>query len=177
MTYSEEYTKIMQELLDKDPRFELIKKHGINVGIVVSGESKKRSRAPVLGMCSKISGEKNRFFIPHDVLITIYGPNITGLSLSQIRILIKHELMHILIEEGEEGNDPVIKLRPHDVEEFREIIAEYGYDWNKPENNQLTWDDYEEEEHEYEHDINNDQRTRDSDQPGSNGYAQIEEAK
>ena len=100
MTYSEEYTNMMQELIDRDPRFDLIKKYGVNVGLVVSGESKKRSGIPVLGMCSKITGEKNKFFIPHDVLITIYGPNTTGLSLSQIRILIKHELMHIKIEES-----------------------------------------------------------------------------
>ena len=64
MTYSDEYTKMMQELIDKDPKFELIKKHGINVGLVVSGESKKRSGAPILGMCTIIKGERNQFFIP-----------------------------------------------------------------------------------------------------------------
>lgn len=146
MTYSEEYTKMMQELIDKDERFAPIKQHGINIGLVVSGEGKKKSGAPILGMCTIIKGERNKFFIPHDVLITIYGPNTEGLSLAQIWILIKHELMHIRIEESEEGGDPAIKYRPHDIEEFQEIVAEYGLDWNKPENNQMTWDDFKEED-------------------------------
>ena len=78
------------------------------------------------------------------MLITIYGPNTIGMSLQQIRILIKHELMHIKIVEDKDGGDPTIKIRPHDIEDFAEIIAAYGVDWSKPENNQITWDEYDE---------------------------------
>jgi len=37
-----------------------------------------------------------------------------------------HELRHITL--GEKG----LKIRPHDIEDFKDILETYGLDWNEP---------------------------------------------
>ena len=61
-------------------------------------------------------------------MITVFEPNCVGMTEKQMEILIYHELLHIKIDE--DGNHSV---RPHDLEDFRVIIDEYGVDWDKVE--------------------------------------------
>lgn len=49
-----------------------------------------------------------------------------------MEILLEHELMHIDYAPGDIDTPPVIKIRPHDAQEFRRIIEKYGIDWDKP---------------------------------------------
>lgn len=66
-------------------------------------------------------------FCPFDFLITIYLPNVVDLDEDQMRILLLHELLHVGMDEKD--GEPVYKINPHDIEEFREIINRYGIDW------------------------------------------------
>ena len=57
----------------------------------------------------------------------MFEPNVERFTEEQIRILLLHELMHVQITK--DGNEEVYSVRPHDVEDFREIIERYGMDW------------------------------------------------
>lgn len=47
------------------------------------------------------------------------------LSPNQRLALVDHELMHCVIEEDEEGT-PYMDIRPHDIEEFADIVRRHG---------------------------------------------------
>ena len=99
---------------------------GIAVGFVVSFKKKTKGKTKkVLGECKKTQ-DLYRLFCPYDFLIVIYDQNCVGLTDDQMHTLIWHELLHIGIDEK---GKPYVK--PHDVEEFDEIINECGLRWNK----------------------------------------------
>ncbi|MBP5792563.1 MAG: hypothetical protein J6W46_02820, partial [Spirochaetaceae bacterium] len=64
--------------------------------------------------------------------ITLFKKNLVGLSADQIRIVMFHELLHVGIEQGPEG-DEIYSVRKHDLEDFKLIIDKYGTDWSKAE--------------------------------------------
>lgn len=77
----------------------------------------------MFGQCEKIA-DKYKWGIPCDFTITIFEPNIIGWTDEQLRILIFHELLHV----GVDGDR--LFIVPHDLEDFRVIIDEFGVDWN-----------------------------------------------
>lgn len=98
----------------------------IRIGFMVSDKEKKKSGKLVLGDCRLVKEPWNAF-CPFDFLITIYLPNVMGMREDQMRILLLHELLHVGMDEKD--GEPVYKIIPHDIEEFREIINRYGIDW------------------------------------------------
>ena len=52
-----------------------------------------------------------------------------SLSLELREILLYHELLHIVCTQNEKSGEWKFSLRQHDVNEFSEIIQEYGIDW------------------------------------------------
>ena len=118
---NDEYKELASQLIGEE--FPLIINNGISVGIMVSDQEKKKGYKRTLGECS-IVPEKWKPFCPFDFLITIYEPNCVGLSQRQLTILMRHELMHIGI--NEKGKPYVV---PHDVEDFYSIIEKEGIHW------------------------------------------------
>lgn len=57
----------------------------------------------------------------------MYEPNIAYMSDRQILILLEHELLHIKIEDTDNGIK--YKTRGHDYDDFKSIIQKYGVDW------------------------------------------------
>ena len=95
-----------------------------------SGEAKKADADKlVLGECEKVQA-KNKWAINYDFTITLFKKNLVGLSADQIRIVMFHELLHVGIEPGPEG-DEIYSVRKHDLEDFKLIIDKYGTDWSK----------------------------------------------
>jgi hypothetical protein len=84
-------------------------------------------------------------FIPHDYIIKIYEPNVSYMNDMQKRILMEHELMHIKVAESDSG-DLKISTKTHDVEDFKDIIEKYGIDWAEDLHQQMTWDEYEDDD-------------------------------
>lgn len=124
--YSEEskiYKELGNKIINRFERFELITDLEIQIGYVVSYEQKKNKNKLVYGQCEKVSKEQ-KAFLPYDFIITIYEPNAELLSPNQIKILMKHELIHI--DYGKNG----LKIRDHDINDFVSIISEHGYNWN-----------------------------------------------
>lgn len=141
MKYSEYLTNLGTEIIEKNPEFELLKEFGINIGYVTSDEEKKSHGRVTFGKCTIIKGEMNKFFIPHDVLITVYQHNCYYFSEAQYKILLEHELKHIHAEQDEETGEVALRIKGHEVEDFLDIISKYGYNWSAQENNQMTWSD------------------------------------
>ena len=100
---------------------------GISVGFISSNKEKKHGKIKlVLGECKKVS-ELDKLFCPYDFLIIIYDRNCEGLTDDQMKILIWHELNHIGIDP--QKGEPFVK--PHDVEEFDDIINAHGIHWQE----------------------------------------------
>lgn len=121
---SRQLKRLAGQLIRKLPELSYIQEWGIKVGYVESSEKKSGERI-VFADCRKVQ-EVFRAYLPFDFIITFYIRNTGMLNESQLKILMLHELQHI--EMGERG----LKIRAHDVEDFKSILAKYGLDWNEP---------------------------------------------
>ena len=122
---TETYSEWAEQII-KDKRPDILNA-GISVGFISSTKIKKHGKIKlVLGECKKVD-ELHRLFCPYDFLIIIYELNCEGMSDGQMKILLWHELEHIGIDP--ESGKPFVK--PHDVEEFDDIIDEFGLHWQE----------------------------------------------
>ena len=80
-TISEEYAKIGQEWIDKDPLFTDIANSQATIVYLSSDYEKKKPQQNkfVEGECEKVQ-DKNKWAIPADFTITLYEPNLVGKS-------------------------------------------------------------------------------------------------
>ena len=84
-------------------------------------KTKKSGGRTVYADCRKVP-EWLHEFVPIDYVITVYEPA-DSLTDDGLRVLMYHELLHIQVEDGK------TKIRPHDLQDFREITDVYGVDW------------------------------------------------
>lgn len=122
-TINDRYTEIAYDLIDARPELEPLRGADITILCLSSDAEKKNGKKLVFGQCEKIA-DKYKWGIPCDFTITIFEPNIIGWTDVQLRILIFHELLHV----GVDGDR--LFIVPHDLEDFRVIIDEFGVDWN-----------------------------------------------
>ena len=125
---SEMYSQLAEEVFQEHADLQWIRQSGISVGYCESDREKKSAGALVLGECFLVR-EPWSAYCPHDFVIVIYAPNVLDLKESQLKILLYHELLHIDMDE--KNGEPRYRIRPHDVEEFREVINTYGLDWSR----------------------------------------------
>ncbi len=122
------YETIAKELIEKEPELKYIKDSRVKIAFLDSDQSKKVDKDKlVLGECEKVAA-KNKWAISYDFTITLFTPNLVGLSEAQIRIVLFHELLHVGIEPGPDG-DELYSVRKHDLEDFKLIIDRFGTDW------------------------------------------------
>lgn len=126
---NEHYAEIGNELIQSEESLSEIKNSDITI-IYLSSDLKKTEKGSLVqGQCEKIA-DKYKWGIPCDMTITIFEPNIIGFTEEQLRILIFHELLHIKIG-YDKNNTEVYGTKPHDLEDFKEIINRFGTDWNE----------------------------------------------
>ena len=119
---SEEYGVLGADIITE--KLPWILAAGISIGFLASTKEKKRGKTKkILGDCTKVP-ERWKPYCPHDFVITIYETSCIGMTDDQLRILIWHELQHV-------GMDDKGKyyVRPHDVEDFDDILNIYGMRW------------------------------------------------
>ena len=116
---SDEYANIGIQLMHEKPSLSWILDSGLSIGFM-SSDKRKTSNGKITCADCAVVPDKYRYFVPYDILVTVYEPNIEGFTPEQKRMLLHHELLHVA---------PGGKVNPHDVDEFREIIKEYGVDW------------------------------------------------
>lgn len=119
-TLNELYAEIGNELIKTEPELEYLIDAPITIVYLESTLKKKAKGKRVLGQCEKVT-EKYKWSVPADFTITLFAPNIQGMTEEQIRILLFHELMHI-------GKD-YVSTRSHDLEDFKYIIDRFGVNW------------------------------------------------
>jgi len=81
----------------------------------------------IAGRCYK-TNKHVKFFNDIDYIIEISGELFHQLDEETLKILVLHELMHILIKYNKKG-DIQFKIRDHDVKDFSYIISKFGIDW------------------------------------------------
>lgn len=70
-----------------------------------------------------------QFFAGVDYIIEVSGDLWESLDDSTREILLHHELLHILAVYNEKKETWTFKLRDHDIQDFAEIVREYGITW------------------------------------------------
>lgn len=126
---NDKYRAIAENLINTQPELVYIKDSSVKITYLESDTPKKADKDKVvLGECEKVQS-KNRWAIEADFTITLYEPNLIGLSDRQLEIVMFHELLHIGIDWGENGE--AYYIRKHDLEDFKVIIDKYGTDWAK----------------------------------------------
>ena len=124
---SEEYAKIAQEVIETEESLIDIRNSQATI-IYLTSESKKTNKGKaVCGECAKVP-DKYKWSIPADFTITVFLPNVENFTEEQKRILIFHELLHVGIEFNNDGSE-TYSVRPHNYEDFKEIIDRFGTDW------------------------------------------------
>jgi len=115
----------------------LVKDHfpnllSINVGYLFRDQAPMSRGRLTLGMTVKVD-DRNHVYSGKDVIIEIGRDAWDRLDDELRSILIDHELCHIGVDLDEKGNPeltnngrPKVYIRPHDIEEFTEILDRYG---------------------------------------------------
>lgn len=121
---NDDYCQIASDLIQERPELEHLRGADVTILCLSSDCEKKTSKKVIFGQCEKIA-DKYKWGIPCDFTITIFEPNVAGFTDEQLRILIFHELLHVGVD-GEK-----LFIVPHDLEDFKVIIDEFGVDWNE----------------------------------------------
>ena len=120
---SKELKHLGEAIITKFPELHFINTYNIRIGYVLSYENKCGQKI-VFADCRKL-GEVYKAYLPFDFVVTFYYFNTERLNENQKKILMLHELKHIQITE--KG----LSVRPHDIEDFKDILARYGNEWNE----------------------------------------------
>lgn len=126
---NEHYAEIGMELIQNEDVLVDIANSQATIIFLSSEHKKVSSGKKILGQCEKVA-DKYKWGIPCDFTITVFEPNVEGLTEEQLRILIFHELLHVGIEFNSDGTETYSVL-PHDLEDFKYIIDRFGTDWSK----------------------------------------------
>ena len=125
---SERYAKIGQELIRTEDALAHIRASSATI-VYLSSNAERASRGrAVLGQCERVP-DRWKWAVPADFAITVFEPNVAGMSEAQLRTLIYHELLHVGISTNRDG-DEVYRCVPHDLEDFRVVVERYGLDWD-----------------------------------------------
>lgn len=77
------------------------------------------------------TGKELKFFSNLDYVIEISGELWDVLDQDTKRILLEHELRHILVLQNDKSGDWVFKIRKHDLQDFGKIVSRHGVEWIK----------------------------------------------
>lgn len=97
------------------------------VGVIMRSEAPVTAGRYTLGAAEKVS-TKAQVHVPYDFVIWLANDRFQMLAPLQREALIDHELMHCQWD-----MDKGASIRPHDVEEFTEVLERYGYWWPQAE--------------------------------------------
>lgn len=128
---NEKYAEMASQIIREEDLLIPVRHSEATIVYLSSDKEKKSKGRTIFGQCERIP-DKYKWAIPADFTITIYEPNVIGFTDEQLRILLFHELLHICIESGNDGEEKY-SVHPHDIEEFRTIIDRFGLDWQMPE--------------------------------------------
>lgn len=97
----------------------------VKIAYVLSYEEKKDKKRRIFAETKKVTGTMTAF-LPYDVIITFYQPNIMDFTLNQLKILMWHELKHINITTTGQ-----VTIVPHETEDWEIVLKQCGLDWQQ----------------------------------------------
>ena len=124
---SKELRELGRRVIRDRPDLAWIQESRIRIGYALSSLDRTRDGKMVFAECHQVK-PLWQAFIPYDFVIVFYEPNTMLMDDRQLEILMYHELLHVGMDEN--GS---LKIQPHDIEDFRVILDEYGMDWNQVE--------------------------------------------
>ena len=140
-TRTNEWDSNILDLIDKKQSLIKLKDWAVRIGVVYSEKGKTNKGKAVIASIDRVP-DLYREITVVDYIITIYKPSLAGLANDQVEIALFEQLLKIQIEEESDGSDiKDLCLKGYDYEGFKEIIDEYGSDWDRPWSRQLTIDD------------------------------------
>lgn len=97
------------------------------IGVLFRDEAPQSGGHATLGMAKKVSPDAQAAGLAYDFILWFAEDTWMQLTTEQRTALVDHELMHCeyVLRDGEWK----AKIRPHDFEEFNEIIARHGLWW------------------------------------------------
>lgn len=119
---SETMREIAEKVMEEKESLQWINDSGFSVGYYTSSKNKVTNGKTVFGECIR-PPKKFDVFIPYDFIIVFYEAA-SKFDENQLEILMHHELLHIGIKDGKPS------IRPHDYEDFKEIVDAYGSRWS-----------------------------------------------
>lgn len=119
-TLSNDVRQIGEKIL-KEPRYKYIVDASIQIGYMETDKERQGKKIRYAD-CTKVA-DRYRALSPYDFLITFYPPALEASVEAQERIM-RHELLHVGVKP-----DGSLYVEPHDVEDFREMLEQYGLDW------------------------------------------------
>ena len=124
---NERYAQIGADLIEKEKALEHIKESEATIVYLSSEQAKTSGQKKIFAQCEKVP-QKYKWGIPCDFTITVFEPNVAGMTEDQLKILLFHELLHVGIERNDDGTEKYSTV-PHDLEDFKLIIDRFGTDW------------------------------------------------
>ena len=121
---SEEYAQMAAEIIEERKELAHIKFANITIIYLKSTHKKRGKGKKIYALCEKVQ-DKYKWGIPCDFTITVFEPNVVGFTEDQMKILLFHELLHVGVD------DERLFIRPHDLEDFKQVIDEFGTDWSR----------------------------------------------
>ena len=125
---SVEYYRLAKKVIAENKDLSILVDYGVRIRFLESDAEKKESGKTIRGKCIKVP-LMYRLFTQSEYIIVIYTPNIEYFTTEQKKVLLYHELLHIDIDPDPAGGVRSYRIRPHDTEEFREVLELYGPDW------------------------------------------------
>lgn len=95
---------------------------GARIEYLWCDSKKSKSGMTVYADCHKVP-DREKALCDVDFIITGYKPHCEILTEKAMKILMLHELMHAVYENGK------CTTRQHDLQDFRYIVEKYGVDW------------------------------------------------
>lgn len=125
---SEEYAEIAARVLEREASLADVKNSLATIVYLTSEQAKTTNGKKVCAQCEKVP-DKYKWSVPADYTITVFLPNVEGFDEEQKEILMFHELLHVDITFNADGTENY-GVRPHDYEDFKEIIDRFGTEWS-----------------------------------------------
>lgn len=125
----EEYAEIAAKIIEEEPLLTDIANSHATIIYLGSDNPKTSKGKTIYAECEKVA-DKNKWAIPCDFTITVFEPNTVDFTPEQMRILFFHELLHVGID-FTDGTEEKYSVKPHDYEDFKEIIDRYGTEWSR----------------------------------------------
>ena len=120
---SERLAKIAAKVIAEHDNLNHLDDPECRIAYQTSDQAKKSNGKIVYADTERVK-DKYKALMPYDFVITFYWPNCENLTEDKLEKLMYHELRHV----GFTG-DGTFTIIPHDVEDFRDVLDKWGFDW------------------------------------------------